>query len=153
MTGVQTCALPISCPQSFPASGSFPMSQFFTSGGQSIGVSASASVLPMNIGSPCCPMDSQESSPTSQLKNINSSAFSFLHSPTVTSIHDHWKNHSLDKMDLCWQSNISDFLICCLGWSSEKAMATHSSTLAWRVPWTEEPGGLQSMESLRVGHD
>ena len=38
-----------SCPQSFPASGSFPMRQFFTSGGQSIGVSASASVLPMNI--------------------------------------------------------------------------------------------------------
>ena len=38
-----------SCPQSFPASGSFPMSQLFTSGGQSIGVSASASVLPMNI--------------------------------------------------------------------------------------------------------
>ena len=36
---------------------------------------------------------------------------------------------------------------------SEKAMAPHSSTLAWRIPWTEEPGGLQSMGSLRVGHD
>ena len=35
----------------------------------------------------------------------------------------------------------------------EKKMATHSSTLAWRIPWTEEPGGLQSMESQRVGHD
>ena len=35
----------------------------------------------------------------------------------------------------------------------EKAMATHSSTLAWKIPWTEEPGGLQSMRSLRVGHD
>ena len=35
----------------------------------------------------------------------------------------------------------------------ERAIATHSSTLAWRVPWTEEPGGLQSMGSLRVGHD
>ena len=35
----------------------------------------------------------------------------------------------------------------------EKAMATHSNTLAWRIPWTEEPGGLQSMGSLRVGHD
>ena len=32
-------------------------------------------------------------------------------------------------------------------------MATHSSTLAWKIPWTEEPGGLQSMGSLRVGHD
>ena len=36
---------------------------------------------------------------------------------------------------------------------SEKAMASHSSTLAWKIPWTEEPGGLQSMGSLRVGHD
>ena len=35
--------------------------------------------------------------------------FSFLHSPTLTSIHDHWKNHSLDQMDLCWQSNVSAF--------------------------------------------
>ena len=35
----------------------------------------------------------------------------------------------------------------------EKAMATHSSTLAWKIPWTEEPGRLKSMGSLRVGHD
>ena len=35
----------------------------------------------------------------------------------------------------------------------EKAMATHSSTLAWKIPWTEEPGGLQSIGSLRIGHD
>ena len=35
----------------------------------------------------------------------------------------------------------------------EKATATHSSTLAWKIPWMEEPGGLQSMGSLRVGHD
>ena len=42
------------------------------------------------------PRDSQESSPTPHFKSINSSALSFLHSPTLTSIHDHWKNHSLD---------------------------------------------------------
>ena len=48
------------------------------------------------VGSPCSPRDSQESSPIPQFKSINSSAFSFLHSPTLTSIHDHWKNHSLD---------------------------------------------------------
>ena len=47
-------------------------------------------------GSPCSPRDSQESSPTPQFKSINSSALSFLHSPTLASIHDHWKNHSLD---------------------------------------------------------
>ena len=95
-----------SCPRSLPASGSFPMSQLFTWGGQSIGVSALASVLPMNTKDwfplgwtgwpPCSPRDSQESSPTPQLKSINSSVLSFLHSPTLTSIHDHWKNHSLD---------------------------------------------------------
>ena len=48
------------------------------------------------VGSPCNPRDSQESSPTPQFKSINSSALSFLHSPTLTSIHDPWKNHSLD---------------------------------------------------------
>ena len=48
------------------------------------------------IGSPCSPRDSQESSPTPQFKSIISSVLSFLHSPTLTSIHDHWKNHSLD---------------------------------------------------------
>ena len=48
------------------------------------------------VGSPCSPRDSQGSSPTSQFKSIKSSALSLLHSPTLTSIHDHWQNHSLD---------------------------------------------------------
>ena len=48
------------------------------------------------VGSCCHPRDSQESSPTPQFKSISSSALSFLYSPTLTSIHDHWKNHSLD---------------------------------------------------------
>ena len=48
------------------------------------------------VGSPCSPRDSQEPSPTPQFKSINSSALSLLHSPTLTSIHDDWKNHSLD---------------------------------------------------------
>ena len=88
-----------SCLQSFPPSGSFPMSQFFALGGQSTGVSASTSVLPMNtqdwspldwlVGSPCSPRDSQEYFPTPQMLN-------FLYSPTLTSIHDYWKNHSFD---------------------------------------------------------
>ena len=95
-----------SCSQTYPASGSFQMSQLFASCGQNIRVTASTSVLPMNIQdwsplgwtgwSPCSPRDSQESSPTPQFKSINSLALSFLHSPTLTSIHDHWKNHSLD---------------------------------------------------------
>jgi len=45
---------------------------------------------------PCSLRDSQKSSPTPQFKRINSSVLSFLHNPTLTSIHDHWKNHSLD---------------------------------------------------------
>ena len=104
---ISSSVLPFSsCLQPFPASGSFLMSQFFASGGQSIGVSASTSVLLMNIQDwfplgwtvwfPCSPRDSQESSPTPQFKSINSLAFSFLYSPTLTTIHDYWKNHSLD---------------------------------------------------------
>ena len=48
------------------------------------------------VGSPCIPRDSRESSPTPQFKSINSSALGLLHSPTLTSIRHHWKNHSLD---------------------------------------------------------
>ena len=104
---ISSSVIPFSSyPQSFPASGSFQMSQLFTSGGQSIGVSASTSVLPINTQdwSPSewtgwislQSKDSQESSPTPQFKSINSSLLSFLYSPTLTSIHDHWKNYSLD---------------------------------------------------------
>ena len=92
--------------QSFPASGSFQMSQFFASGGQSIGVWASTSVLPMNIQdwfplrwTGWIILESKglsRVSPTPQFKTINSSALSFLYSPTLTSIHDYWKNHSFD---------------------------------------------------------
>ena len=109
-----------SCPQSLPASESFPMSQLFSWGGQSTGASALASFLPKKSqgwspsewtrhGSPCSPRDSQESSPTPQFKGSNSLALSLLHSPTLTSIHDYWKNHSLDETDLSQQSNVSAF--------------------------------------------
>ena len=95
-----------SCPQSLPASESFPMSQLFTWGSQSTGVSASAS-LPPKKSQGWSPSewtgwislqskDSQVSSPTPQFKNINSLALSLLHSPTLTSMHDHRKNHNLD---------------------------------------------------------
>ena len=95
-----------SCPQSLPASEPFPMSQLFAWGGQSTGVPALASFLPKK---------SQGWSPSEwtgwislqskglsrvfskpQFKSINSSALSLLHSRTLTSIHDYWKNHSLD---------------------------------------------------------
>ena len=87
-----------SCPQSFPASGTFLMSHHFTSGGQSIGPSATASVLLMNNQSwfplgltgliAFCPRDYQESSLASQFESINSSTLSLLYGSTSTCIHE-----------------------------------------------------------------
>ena len=59
---------------------------------------------------------------------------------------------------LCWSSKVFWIQLCMryyhgLRCVMEKAMAPHSTTLAWKIPWTVEPGGLQSMGSLRVGHD
>ena len=98
---ISSSVIPFSCPRSFPAAGSFQMSQFFASGGQSIGISASTSVLPMNT---------QDWSPlgwtgwislkskglstvfsNTTVKSINSSALNLLYSPTLTFIHDYWK--------------------------------------------------------------
>ena len=95
-----------SCPQSFPASGSFPVSQLFAWGGQSIGVSASASVLPV-ITQDWSPLGwtgwiSLQSKGLSSLLQHHSSKASilwcsaFLYSATLTSIYNYWKNHSLD---------------------------------------------------------
>ena len=95
-----------SCLQSFPASGSFPVRQFFASGGQSVGVSASASVLPMNIQD-WFPLGwtgwislqskglSRGFSNTTVQKHLFFNV-QLLYSQTLTSIHDHWKNHSVD---------------------------------------------------------
>ena len=96
-----------SCLQSYPVSGSFLMSWLFASRGQSIGASASASVLPMNIQdwfplglTGLISLQSKEfsrvfSNPTVQ-KHQFSSTVSLLYDPTLISIHDYWKNHSLD---------------------------------------------------------
>ena len=93
-----------SCPQSLPASVSFPVSQLFASGGQSIRVSASTSVLPMNTQD--FRMDwldllAVQGTLNSLLQHLSSKAsislmLSFRYSPTLISIHDYWKNHSLD---------------------------------------------------------
>ena len=108
-----------SCPQPFSTSRAFPVSQLFTSSGQNIGVLASASALPMSVQG-WFPLiltglislqsrDSQESSPTPQFKSISSLALSLLYGPTLISIHDYWKNHNFDYIDLCRQSNASAF--------------------------------------------
>ena len=95
-----------SCLQSFPASGSFSKSQFFTSDGQSIGASASASVLPRNIQdwfplglTGLISLQSKGLSRVFSNTTIQKHQFlmlSFLYSPTLTSMHDYWKNHSFD---------------------------------------------------------
>ena len=115
-------------PQSLAASGSFPVNQLFASGGQTIGASASASVLPMNIQD-WFPLGltgliswlskglSRVFSSTTTGKHHFFSAQPSLWS-TLPSIHDYWKNHSFDYMDLCWLYKvISLLLMCCLGLS------------------------------------
>ena len=107
---ISSSVVPFSfCLQSFPASGSFLMSQLFASGSQNIGASVSTSVLLMKIQGwfPLwwtdlihSPKDSQESSPTPQFKSINSLALSHLYGPTLKSIHDYWKNHTLTRQIL-----------------------------------------------------
>ena len=106
-----------SCPQSFPASGSFPMSRLFASGGQSIGASASFPLMNIQGWFPLGLTD-LISFQSKGLSRVFSSttirkhqffSLSLLCGPILTSIHDCWKNHSFDYMDLCWQSDVSDF--------------------------------------------
>ena len=102
------------CLQSFPASGSFQMSQFFASDVQSIGVSASASVLPMNIRN-WFPLGwtgwiSLLSKGLSRVFS-NTTVHQFFGALFIVqfshpSIHDYWKNHSFVYTDLCWQTNL-----------------------------------------------
>ena len=100
-----TLCCPLLCLQSFPTSGPFLVSQFFTSGAQSIGVSASASVLPMNTQnwSPLgwtgwLSLQSKGLWRVFSNTTVQKHQFcaQFLYSPTLTSICDYWKNHSFD---------------------------------------------------------
>ena len=144
-----------SCLQSFPASGSFQMSQFFTSGGQSIGVSASASVLPVNIQNwfplrmDWLDLLAVQGTLKSLLQHYSSKA-SILRCSAffiVQLSHQYMTRWTSVGKVMSLLFNMLYRL------DSEKAMAPHSSTLAWKISWTEEPGMLQSMRSLRVRHD
>ena len=134
------------CLQPFPTSGSFPKSRLFASGGQSVGASASASVLLTNIQArlvsfPCSTSDSQESSPAPWFESISSLVLCLLYGPTLTSVRGYWKNYSFDYTDLCWQSDASR-LICCLGLSQLPFMDTallwwkglHMLVKLWAMP-------------------
>ena len=102
---ISSSVIPFSCLQSCPASGSFPVSQFFASRGQSIGVSASVSVLPMNIqdyfplgliGFISLLSKGLSRVLTPQFKSISSLACSFLYGPALTFTHDYWKKQNFD---------------------------------------------------------
>ena len=159
-----------SCLHTFPASGSSRMSQFFASGGQRIGVSASASALPMNI---------------QDWFSLGWTGWIFLQSKGLSRVFSRttvWKHHFFgDQLSLgsictslqysclenpmdrgAWWAAVHgvarshtwlhDFNFIFHFHALEKEMATHSSVLAWRIPGTEEPGGLPSLGSHRVGH-
>ena len=135
--------IPFSCLQSFPASGSLPMSSLFASGGQSIGASASALVPPMNTED-WSPLEltglvslqskgSQESSPAPHVESINSSMLSLLYGPALTSIHVNWKNHRFDYGFLLLSGTFSRWP-CSQGLASPKALRV--STSIWRITTT-----------------
>ena len=116
---LSSSVIPFSCPQSFPASGSFPLCQLFVSGGQKTGVSAWASVLPINIQS-WFPLgltgliSFQSKRPSRVFSSITIQKYQFLSTqpslcPTLTSILDYWKNHSFDYLDLGGQSDVPTF--------------------------------------------
>ena len=157
------CRYFFSCPQSFPASESFPVSQFFTSGGQTIGASAWDSVLPMNI---------QDWFPLGLIGLIFLLSTGLSRVLTSTTVQKHqffgaqpslWSNSLictwlLEKLQLYvfpvaqMVKNLpatQETRIQSLDPEDplEKGMAIYSSILAWKIPWTEEPGGLQSVGS------
>ena len=125
----------------FPSIRDFPVSWLFTSDEQNTVASALASVLPRNIRvdfpwdwlvwSLCCPRNFQESSPAAQFKSINSLAFYFLYGPALTTVRDHWEDHSLDCMDLCQQSNVSAFqhiVLVCHSFPAKKQLSSYFMT-------------------------
>ena len=118
---ISSFVIPLSsCLQSFSASGSFPVNQFFPWGGEGIGASASESVLSMNIQD-CYPLG------FTGLISLQSKGFSKIFSNTTV------QKASILQCSAYIQALTSIW---------EKEMATHSSTLAWKIPRTEEPGRL-----------
>ena len=141
------------CPRYFPASGTFPVSQLLSSDDQNAGVSASVSVLPMNIqgwfllrllvGSPCSPRGSQESSPTPQFKGINSLALHLLYSPAITTIVIY---NSSDSPVWPFLFNplwgflfLTSFVkcLCVMGFCPRECL--HLYTLSFPLPWFHWP--------------
>ena len=122
------------CPQSFPSSGSFPVSQLFASSGQSIRALASASSLPMNIQS-WFPLG------LTGLISLLSNRFSRDFSSTTV-----WAHYS--QLRHWWEALISSGILPFRGLT-----VPWFAGLCWRIPWAEEPGGLWSIGFQRVPHN
>ena len=147
---ISSSVVPFSCPQSLPASGSFPMSQLFASRGQNIGVSAAASVLPVNtqdwfpldglVGSPCSSRDSQEYSPTPQFKSINSSVSTAFKLPDSDFFASYWENIYI----LCTISGLSPHT---QHWATSFPTQEHSHS-----PWNS-PGQNTGVGSVPFSRD
>jgi len=134
-----------SCLQSFPAIGSFHMSQFFVSGGQNIGVSVLASVCPMNVqdwfpsgqlARSHSPRDSQVFSKT-QFKSMNSSVLSFLYVPILTSIQDYWKT-----IDLTKQTFVSKVMSLLFNTLSRLVTACLPRSKHLLISWQQSPSAM-----------
>ena len=116
---ISSSVVPFSRLQSSPASGSFPTSRFFASGGQSIGVSASACLSNeysglLSIRMECLDLLTVQGTLKGLPQHHSWKASilwcsAFFRVQTLTSIHDYWKNHSFDYTDLCWENNVSAF--------------------------------------------
>jgi len=116
---ISSSVIPFSCPQFFLISGSSPLSQLFASDGQNTGASALATVPPMNMQdwfplrlTGFISLQSKELSrvfSSTTIWSINSLVLSLVYGPNLTSIHDYWKSHTFDYMDLCKQSDASAF--------------------------------------------
>ena len=139
------------------------MSQFFTSVGQSTGVSASACLSNEYSGLTSFRMDWLDllavQGTLKSLLQHHSSKTSILWCSAIFMVqlsHPYMTTRKIIALTgQIFISKVMSLLFnSCLGWSFEKEMATHSSVLAWRILWTEEPGmGLQSTGSQRAGHD
>ena len=143
---------PFSCSQSFPATESFPMSQLFATGGQRIRALASVLLIniqdwfPLRLTGLISLQSKGHYRNTVQKHQLRCSAFFMvqLSHPYMTT----WKNHSFDYMHLCQQSDVSGFLICCLGWSQ---LFFQEASIFWFygfshcLQWFLEPKKIKSV--------
>ena len=146
--------------QSFPTSGSFPVSWLFTSSSQSTEASTSASLLSMNIQdwfplvlTGLISLQSKGLSLKSLLQQHSLKASVLQHSAFFMAQLSHSYMTTGKTRALTRQTFVGKVTSLLFNMLLEKEMATHSNTLSWKIPWMEEPGRLQSMGLQRVGHN